>query len=248
MSENGNGIGAAVKRREDFRFLTGLGRYTDDINRPGQAFACFVRSPHARAKIKSINTAAAMKAPGVAAIYTGKDMAADKVGGLPCGWQIHSKDGSPMKEPPHMPLVESAVCHVGDQVAVVIAESVREAKDAAELVEVDYEVRTPVVGIKSALAAKELVHEDAPGNVCYDWELCTHEGGKAEVDAEFEKGGACGEGGHLQQPPDAQRDRAARRHRRIRRRRRQAHALHHQPESACHPPADGCACAAYSGA
>ena len=142
MSENENGIGAAVKRREDFRFLTGLGRYTDDINRPGQAFACFVRSPHARAKIKSINTDAAMKAPGVAAIYTGKDMAADKVGGLPCGWQIHSKDGAPMKEPPHMPLAESAVCHVGDQIAVVIAESVREAKDAAELVEVDYEVQT----------------------------------------------------------------------------------------------------------
>ena len=187
MSENGNGIGAAVKRREDFRFLTGRGRYTDDINRPGQAFACFVRSPHARATIKSINTAAAMKAPGVAAIYTGKDMAADKVGGIPCGWQIHSKDGSPMKEPPHMPLVESAVCHVGDQVAVVIAESVREAKDAAELVEVDYEVRTPVASMKSALTAKELVHEDAPGNICYDWELCTHEGGKAEVDAEFKK-------------------------------------------------------------
>ena len=187
MSENGHGIGAAVKRREDFRFLTGRGNYTDDINRPGQAFAVFVRSPHARANIKSVNAKAAVNAPGVVAVFTGKDMAADEVGGLPCGWLIHSKDGSPMKEPPHPPLAPDRVCHVGDQVAVVIAESVREAKDAAELVEVDYEVQTPVVDMETALAGKETVHDDAPGNICYDWELCTHEGGKAEVDAEFEK-------------------------------------------------------------
>ena len=187
MSENGHGIGAAVKRREDFRFLTGRGNYTDDINRPGQAFAVFVRSPHARANIKSVNAKAAVNAPGVVAVFTGKDMAADEVGGLPCGWLIHSKDGSPMKEPPHPPLAPDRVCHVGDQVAVVIAESVREAKDAAELVEVDYEVQTPVVDMETALAGKEAVHDDAPGNICYDWELCTHEGGKNEVDAEFEK-------------------------------------------------------------
>ena len=182
MSENGNGIGAAVKRREDFRFLTGRGTYTDDINRPGQGYACFVRSPHARARIKSVNIKAAMKSPGVAAIFTGKDMAADKVGGIPCGWLIHSRDGSPMKEPLHPPLAVDRVCHVGDQVAVVIAESLREAKDAAELVEVDYEEQPPVVDMKSALAAKQLVHDDAPGNICYDWQLADN---KAEVDAEF---------------------------------------------------------------
>ena len=184
MSENEHGIGAAVKRREDFRFLTGRGSYTDDINRPGQAFACFLRSPHARAKIKSVDIARATRAPGVVAVFTGKDMAADEVGGLPCGWQIHSRDGSPMKEPPHPPLAVDQVCHVGDQVAVVVAESVRQAKDAAELVEVDYEVQTPVANMKSALAAKALVHESAPGNICYDWQLADN---KAEVDAEFEK-------------------------------------------------------------
>ena len=184
MSQNGQGIGAAVKRREDFRFLTGRGAYTDDINRPGQAFACFLRSPHARAKIKGVNIAAAQKAPGVVAVLTGADLAADGVGGLPCGWLVKSKDGSDMKEPPHPPLAADKVSHVGDQVAVVVAESVREAKDAAELIEVDYEVQTPVANMKSALAAKELVHDEAPGNICYDWQLADN---KAEVDAEFEK-------------------------------------------------------------
>ena len=184
MSENGHGIGASVKRREDFRFLTGRGSYTDDINRPGQAFAVFVRSPHARAKIKSVSVDAAMKSPGVAAVFTGADLAADKVGGLPCGWLVKSRDGADMKEPPHPPLVAEKACHVGDQVAVVIADSIREAKDAAELVEVDYEVQTPVADMKAALAAKELVHEEAPGNVCYDWEFPGPEA-KTEVDAAF---------------------------------------------------------------
>ena len=187
MSQNGQGIGAAVKRREDFRFLTGRGAYTDDINRPGQAFACFLRSPHARASIKGVNIAAAQKAPGVVAVLTGADLAADGVGGLPCGWLVKSKDGSDMKEPPHPPLAADKVSHVGDQVAVVVAESVREAKDAAELIEVDYEVQTPVVDMEKALSGTDLVHEAAPGNLCFDWELCTHEGGKAEVDAEFDK-------------------------------------------------------------
>ena len=185
MSENGHGIGASVKRREDFRFLTGRGSYTDDINRPRQAFAVFVRSPHARAKIKSVQTGAATGSPGVVAVLTGRDLAADEVGGLPCGWLVKSRDGSPMKEPPHPPLAADRVSHVGDQVAVVVAESVREAKDAAELVEVDYEVQTPVADMKTALAAKELVHDDAPGNLCYDWEFPGPEA-KAEVDAAFQ--------------------------------------------------------------
>src|SRR5208283_3885562 len=116
-------IGTPVRRREDFRFLTGQGTYTDDIDRPGQLHAYILRSPHARARIAGIDILAALSAPGVAAIFTGKDMAEDGVGGLPCGWQIHSKDGTPMVEPPHPVLASERVRHVGDPVAVVIAET-----------------------------------------------------------------------------------------------------------------------------
>ena len=137
MSEQG--IGASVRRKEDFRFLTGQGTYTDDINRPGQAFACMVRSPYAHARIASIDTAAAAASAGVVAVYTGQDLAAAGLGGVPCGWGITSKDGSPMVEPTHPAMVVDRARHVGDQVAVVIAESPAQAKDAAELVEVEYE-------------------------------------------------------------------------------------------------------------
>ena len=95
------GIGAAVRRKEDFRFLTGKGQYTDDINRPARAAIYFLRSPHAHARIKAIDTAAAAGMPGVLAVFTGADIAADKIGSLICGWMIHSKDGSPMKMAPH---------------------------------------------------------------------------------------------------------------------------------------------------
>src|SRR5438477_8632145 len=94
-------IGAPIRRREDYRFLTGQGTYTDDINRPGQLYAYMLRSPHANARINSIDVVAAAAASGVQAVLTGKDMAADGVGGLPCGWLVNSKDGSAMKEPPH---------------------------------------------------------------------------------------------------------------------------------------------------
>src|SRR6266850_6240220 len=131
-------IGTPVRRREDYRFLTGGGTYTDDINRPGRLYAYILRSPHANARITAIDTSAARAAAGVAAVYTGADMAADGVGGLPCGWQVHSKDGSPMVEPPHPVLAVDQVRHVGDPVAVVIADSLAQARDAAELVSVDY--------------------------------------------------------------------------------------------------------------
>ena len=176
---NGHGIGRAVKRVEDFRFLTGRGTYTADINRPGQTHAAIVRSPYARARIKDVDVSAAAAAPGVVAVFTGKDMAADGVGSVPCGWQIHSRDGEPMKEPAHPPLVVDKVCHVGDQVAVVIAESLGEARAAAELVQVDYEELTPVVDMEKALAGEDSVHDDAPGNLCYDWVL----GAEDDVDA-----------------------------------------------------------------
>ena len=117
------GIGASVRRKEDVRFLSGRGNYTDDINRPGQLHAFIRRSDRPHATINGIDTAAAAKAPGVVAVFTGADMAADNIGGLPCGWQIHNKDGSPMAEPPHPVLAIGKVRHVGDPVAVVIAET-----------------------------------------------------------------------------------------------------------------------------
>src|SRR5712675_1625994 len=129
------GIGASVRRKEDMRFLSGRGNYTDDINRPGQLHAFIRRSDQPHARINSIDTATAAKAPGVVAVYTGADMAADSIGGLPCGWQIHNKDGSPMAEPPHPVIAVGKARHVGDPVAVVIAESRQEAKNAAELLE-----------------------------------------------------------------------------------------------------------------
>src|SRR4051794_27779198 len=124
-------IGMPVRRREDYRFLTGQGTYTDDINRPGQVYAYILRSPHANARITSIDTSAAAAAPGVVAVFTGEDIEADGIGGLPCGWLINNKDGSAMTEPPHPILVTDRVRHVGDQVAVVIAESLGQARDAA---------------------------------------------------------------------------------------------------------------------
>ena len=132
------GIGVSVKRKEDIRFITGKGHYVDDINRPGQAYAYFLRSPHAHATIDKIDASAALKAPGVVAIFTGDDIAADKVGGLICGWMIHSKDGSPMKAGAHPALAQGKVRYVGDHVAVVIADTYAQAKDAAEKIEVHY--------------------------------------------------------------------------------------------------------------
>ena len=175
-------IGQAVKRKEDYRFLTGAGNYTDDIALPHQTHACFVRSPHAHARIRAIRKDQALKAPGVIAIYTGDDIAAAKMGGLPCGWLITDVNGQPMKEPPHPVLAQGKVRYVGDHVAVVIAESHQQAKDAAELVNVDYEVLPAVV--RAADARKQgapALHDIAPDNTCYVWAI----GDKAAVDKAF---------------------------------------------------------------
>ncbi len=175
-------IGASITRREDRRFLVGSGRYTDDMSRPNQTHAVFVRSPHAHAKIVSIDTSKAAAAPGVIAVYTGKDLAADKVGGIPCGWQIKSKDGSNMIEPPHPALVTDRARHVGDQVAVVIAATKAQAKAAAGLVEVDYDAQPAVASVKDATApGAPVVWDQAPGNTCFDWHL----GERGPVDAAF---------------------------------------------------------------
>jgi carbon-monoxide dehydrogenase large subunit len=179
---NDQGIGASVKRKEDLRFITGKGQYVDDINRPGQSYAVFVRSPHAHANIKAIDAREAMNAPGVLAIYTGDDIAADRIGGLICGWMIHSKDGSPMKAGPHPALAQGKVRYVGDHVAVVIAETLAQAKDAAEKVAVDYEVLPAAVDVaKTQAAGQPQVHAEAPANTVYQWHL----GDKAAVDAAF---------------------------------------------------------------
>src|SRR5271155_1039780 len=177
-------IGTPVRRREDYRFLTGGGTYTDDINRPGQLYAYILRSPHANARITGIDTAAAQRAPGVVAIYAGKDMAAEGIGGLPCGWQIHSKDGSPMAEPPRPVLAVDLVRYVGDPAAVVIAETLARARDAAELVSVDYAEEPAAIDPAAALQpSAPQVNAEAAGNLCYDWHL----GDLAAVEAAFAK-------------------------------------------------------------
>ncbi|MGB7833656.1 MAG: xanthine dehydrogenase family protein molybdopterin-binding subunit, partial [Xanthobacteraceae bacterium] len=108
------GIGAAVRRKEDLRFVTGKGQYTDDVSRPGQTHIYFIRSPHAHARLKGIDTKAATAMPGVVAVATGADFAESKLGGLICGWTVLSKDGSPMKIAPHPALAVGKACHVGD--------------------------------------------------------------------------------------------------------------------------------------
>jgi carbon-monoxide dehydrogenase large subunit len=177
-------IGAPVRRREDYRFLTGQGTYTDDINRPGQLYASILRSPHANARLGRIDIGPAKSAPGVVAVFTGQDLAAEGIGGLPCGWLINSKDGSPMKEPAHPVLAVERVRYVGDPVAVVIADSLAEARDAAEKIAVDYTVEPAVVDPIEALkpGAPQLFAE-APGNLCYDWQL----GDAAAVEAAMGK-------------------------------------------------------------
>ena len=175
------GIGAAVRRKEDFRFITGNGQYTDDVIRPGETRAVFVRSPHAHATIKNIDVSDAKNMPGVVDILTGKDLASDKIGNLICGWMIHSKDGSPMKMAPHPALAADKVCHVGDAVAVVIAATQAQGRDAAEKVKVDYELLPAVVDPAKAGSSPQ-IHDVAPKNTIYEWSL----GDAKAVDAAFE--------------------------------------------------------------
>ncbi len=177
------GIGASVRRKEDHRFITGKGRYTGDINRPGQAYAHFLRSPHAHAAINAIDAAAARGMPGVVAVYTGDDIAADKIGGLICGWMIHSKDGSPMKAGAHPALAQGKVRYVGDHVAVVIADTYAQAREAAEKINVSYTVLPAVIDLATVAVAGTAVHDVAPDNTVYNWHL----GDKAATDAAFAK-------------------------------------------------------------
>jgi carbon-monoxide dehydrogenase large subunit len=167
-----NYIGKAVKRVEDKRFLTGKGRYTDDIVLPGMLYAYIVRSPYAHAKINNIDTSRAEKMDGVVKIYTGKDIAESGINGIPTGWQVNFKNGDTMKEPPHPLLVADKARYMGDGVAVVIAESREEARDAADEIDIDWEELPAVANAKKATEdGAPLVHDEAPNNKCFDWEL-----------------------------------------------------------------------------
>ena len=173
------GIGASVKRKEDYRFITGGGSFTDDIDRPGQVYAYFVRSPHAHAKINGIDKSRAETAPGVLAVFDGADITAAKWGRLICGWMVKSRDGSDMKAGPHPILAEGKARYVGDHIALVVAETYHQAKDAAELVAVDYGVLPACVATAHARdPGQPQVHDEIARNTVYEWEL----GDQAAVD------------------------------------------------------------------
>ncbi len=172
-------IGQSVKRTEDKRFLTGQGRYTDDIVLPNMVYAYILRSPYAHARIKSIDTSKALAMKGVVAIYTGKDF--EEINGVPCGWQVNFKNGETMREPKHPLLVADKVKHAGDGVAMVIAESKGIAADAAEEIEIKYEVFKAVTNpMEAAKPDAPKVHDEFPDNVAFDWQIGND---KAEVDA-----------------------------------------------------------------
>jgi aerobic carbon-monoxide dehydrogenase large subunit len=166
------GVGQPVRRVEDRRFITGHGNYVDDISRPRQAHAFMLRSPHAHARIGAIDAAAALAAPGVLAVFTGEDLERDGIGPIPCLSAVTNRDGTPSVLPPHPAIVRDRVRHVGDTVAMVVAETAAAARDAAELIAVDYEPLPAVVDTAHALdPGQPTVWEEAPANLCFDWEV-----------------------------------------------------------------------------
>ena len=178
------GVAQPVRRVEDPRLLKGNGRYTDDIVLPGMLHGVVVRSPHAAARIKAVDTSAATASPGVRAVYTGADLQADKLGPLPCVAPVDNRDGSKMHDRPRPALVHDAVRHVGDPVAFVVADTTEAARDAAELVAVDYDLLPSITDLSVATeAGAALVWSDVANNTAFDWSI----GDKAATDAEFAK-------------------------------------------------------------
>ena len=166
------GIGQPVRRVEDRRFITGHGNYVDDISRPRQAYAFMLRSPHAHARIIAIDAAAALAAPGILAVLTGEDLARDGIGDIPCLSAVTNRDQSASVLPPHPAITRDRVRHVGDTVAMVVAETAAAARDAAELIAVDYEPLPAVAETAHALdPGQPQVWGNAPGNLCFDWEI-----------------------------------------------------------------------------
>jgi carbon-monoxide dehydrogenase large subunit len=180
MTMSDTGIGKPVKRREDIRFITGQGRYVDDVVLTGQAVAVFVRSPHPRARIASIDTSAALEIDGVVGVFTGKDLAADKLGDLPCGWMVKSADGTDMLIASRPVLAVEWVNFVGDAYAMVVAETLSAAKAGAEAVVTEFEELEPAASLADALGGAQ-IHANVPGNLCFHWEL----GDAAQTDAAF---------------------------------------------------------------
>src|SRR5690242_12531357 len=177
------GIGQSIRRVEDPRLLTGGGRYTDDTKLSAPAARLYVlRSPHAHADIRSIDTAAAKKAPGVLLVFTGEDVKQAGFGDVPCLVPLDNRDGTPRGDTPRPMLAQGRVRHVGDPVAMVVAETLEQAKDAAELIEVDYAPRPHVVGTyEAAQPGAPLVHDHIKSNIAFDW----HMGDQAKTDAAF---------------------------------------------------------------
>jgi aerobic carbon-monoxide dehydrogenase large subunit len=166
----GHGIGASVPRKEDLRFITGRGRYTDDISLAGQVYAVFLRSPYARARISGIDVRDALGVPGVLAVLTGQDMAADGLGDLPCGWLVKQKDGRDMVSAPHPPLAHTVVNYVGEPYGLVVASTVQAARQGVEAVVTDFVELEAVVDPARARDSED-IHDGVVGNLAYDWEL-----------------------------------------------------------------------------
>jgi CO/xanthine dehydrogenase Mo-binding subunit len=234
MGANDTGyIGQSLRRKEDARFLHGAGQFTDDVSLAHQVHAYFLRSPHAHAKIRSIDAKKAKDAPGVLGVFTGNDL--EGVNGLPCGWLITSVDGTPMKEPPHYVLAKDKVRYVGDHVALVVAETLNEAKDAAELINVDYDVLPAVVNAVDALksGAPQAARRRARQQVLHVGARRQGRGRRGVL-----QGRARDQARHRQQPADPECDRAARGDGVVSEVRRFVHALRDQPEPARRAPAD----------
>ena len=215
-----DGIGASIRRKEDYRFITGGGSYTDDIDRPGQVYAYFVRSPHAHARINGIDKSAAEAAPGVLAVLTGDDVKAAGWGGLICGWMVKSRDGADMKAGPHPILAQGKARYVGDHVACVVADELPPGQGCRRAgrgrlrgpAGLRVRPRTP------ATAGQPQVHDEIARNTVYEWELGDPGGGRPGDRQRRPRH----HGRARQQPPGAERDRAARRDRRVRSRHRRA--------------------------
>jgi carbon-monoxide dehydrogenase large subunit len=176
------GIGQSVRRVEDPRLLRGEGRYTDDLHVPGQARAWFLRSTHAHARIRSIDTTVARTAPGVLAVYTAADVKAAGLGSIPCLIPLKQKDGKRLVTPPWPLLADSVVRYVGEAVAMVVAETIGAARDAGEHIQVDYD-ELPVVADTATASDAPPIWPQAPDNVCFRWE----KGDRAATDAAFER-------------------------------------------------------------
>src|ERR1700722_727497 len=166
------GIAQPVRRVEDPRLLVGAGSYTDDDSPPDTVHGIVLRSPHAAAKILSIDTESAKALPGVLAIYTSADLRADDIGDLPCVAQVKNRDGSPQIAPARPALAEGFVRHAGVPVAFIVAETIEAGRDAAEAIVVDYDILPSITDLDAAIEpGTPLVWEDAPNNICFDWEI-----------------------------------------------------------------------------